>query len=316
MKSEKTTGIMSISRSIVSVIAILNAMSIIIAAFVGPKQHQSGNIVHRDLRLHQPAAEVIRTDECTLQTTTSRFSSVSSAHEVKIDPKICFIHDDLHAVDELCSYETSLDTAKSLNLPLLSVSEWLDQDDCKCALHLIPYNNDNSLETYALAIDTLPPANKRRRGKRKYDKTSAFFVDLCPPSNTKAGRRVKGASGTPDLLLKAVQPQKGTNGNEGCVVYDLTAGLGQDSLIFAMNGAKKVHMVERDPIVFALLDDALRRLRLLADSEILEGANQMEKEQHLLANLLSEKLTLTNADAKDWLAHHEDFINNANVAIL
>jgi len=43
------------------------------------------------------------------------------------------------------------------------------------------------------------------------------------------------------------------------VVYDLTAGLGRDSLVLAMSG-RSVIMFERNKVLYTLLDDALRRL--------------------------------------------------------
>ena len=85
----------------------------------------------------------------------------------------------------------------------------------------------------------------------------------------------------------------------------MTAGLGQDSLILAMNGAQHVHMVERNPIVAALLQDAMRRLELIA---------QTQKDD--VATMLFDKLSLVSGDAKDWLVsisqqqqeHHCDAI--------
>jgi 16S rRNA (guanine1516-N2)-methyltransferase len=90
-----------------------------------------------------------------------------------------------------------------------------------------------------------------------------FFIDLCPPIASALRKRTSGESG-PDLLIKAVSPRKGFAEAGGAIVYDLTAGLGQDSLLIATSGAKHVHMVERDPVVAALLEDALRRVNLLA----------------------------------------------------
>ena len=43
-------------------------------------------------------------------------------------------------------------------------------------------------------------------------------------------------------------------------VLDLTAGLGRDGFVLASLGAS-VSMLERHPIVFALLDDGLARAR-------------------------------------------------------
>ena len=119
------------------------------------------------------------------------------------------------------------------------------------------------------SADDQKPQTKSRKPTKKA-RSAAFFVDFCPPSNSRAGRRASGASGKADLLVKAVGPHKGstidpaTGNRNGAVVWDLTAGLGQDALVLARNGAKRVHMVERHPVVAALLLDAMRRLELLA----------------------------------------------------
>ena len=149
------------------------------------------------------------------------------------------------------------------------------------ALRLVPYEcgGEEPLLTFALAIEPIEsdasPQGKKKRRKPKKRSTPPFFVDLCPPPNSKAGRRASGSSGKADLLVKAVAPWKGRS-NEGAAVWDLTAGLGQDSLILARNGAKTVTMVERHPVVAALLQDAMRRLELLELSPSSERNNQKE----------------------------------------
>jgi 16S rRNA (guanine1516-N2)-methyltransferase len=207
--------------------------------------------------------------------------------------------------------------ADSLRIPLFIAAhgEGVGEESCdefSYALRLVPYEyngNDNELlSTFALAIEPFgssdaPGERKGRRKQQKRKKTKkpsspAFFVDLCPPSNSKAGRRASGASGTADLLVKAVGPRKGlvdpTNGiRQGAVVWDLTAGLGQDSLVLARNGAKKVRMVERHPVVAALLKDAMRRLEL--------GAMASTSQEGDPSNDLFETLALSIGEGREVL---------------
>jgi len=178
--------------------------------------------------------------------------------------------------------------ADALGIPLLSAPDGGVREEFKTgefthALRLVPYEYEDEISTFALAIEPIQiDAVEERKGRKRNatrkpkkpkpssssSSSSAFFVDLYPPPNSKAGRRSSGASGTSDLLVKAVGPRKGPVGSNGsrerAVVWDLTAGLGQDSLVLARNGAKRVRMVERHPIVAALLRDAIRRLELLA----------------------------------------------------
>ena len=62
-----------------------------------------------------------------------------------------------------------------------------------------------------------------------------------------------------ELLSKAL----GIRGEHNPIVWDMTAGLGQDSMILASIGCQ-VHSFERNPIIYALLNDGLQRAR---DSE-------------------------------------------------
>ncbi|MGB1173108.1 MAG: class I SAM-dependent methyltransferase [Marinobacterium sp.] len=68
-------------------------------------------------------------------------------------------------------------------------------------------------------------------------------------------------------------------------IADLTAGLGRDSFVLATLGCR-VDMVERMPIVHALLKDGLQRSQYSSDPEL----------QEILA-----RLSLTNAQAADFL---------------
>ena len=123
---------------------------------------------------------------------------------------------------------------------------------------------------------------------RKLDepKLGAIFVDLA--SGAVAHRR-KFGGGKGQAIAKAAGLNKGATP----VVLDGTAGLGRDAFVLASLGCK-VQMVERHPVVAALLDDGLARAK--QDPEI--GA------------WVSERMSLLHAsslDALTGLADDPDF---------
>jgi 16S rRNA (guanine1516-N2)-methyltransferase len=151
---------------------------------------------------------------------------------------------------------------------------------CSHVIDVIPFNVDKTM-TYALGIRKLPedsrPDSQRQRSLksliRKAGSPSPFIVDFCPTNNSRLARRSVGGGGGTDMLVKAVGPKKEVG---GAIVYDLTAGFGQDSLVLLQNGASSVTMVERDPIVAALLQDAYRRLKLSTNALAIELSERMK----------------------------------------
>lgn len=85
-------------------------------------------------------------------------------------------------------------------------------------------------------------------------------------SSALAYRKAHGG-GKGELLAKAIGIKGATNYN----VIDATAGLGKDAFVLASVGCK-VTMLERSPLVAALLDDALYRLNQQADAQWLSDA--------------------------------------------
>lgn len=124
---------------------------------------------------------------------------------------------------------------------------------------------------------------------RKLDepKLGAVFVDLV--SGAVAHRR-KFGGGRGQAIAKAV----GLKGGVNPTVLDATAGLGRDAFVLATLGCK-VQLVERHPVVAALLDDGLMRAK--ADPEI--GAWVSERMQLLHAS---------SHDALVKLAEEPDFV--------
>ena len=87
--------------------------------------------------------------------------------------------------------------------------------------------------------------------KRDEPKLGAIFVDFV--GGTMAHRR-KFGGGRGEAVAKAV----GVKGRYLPDVVDATAGLGRDAFVLASLGCK-VRMLERNPVVAALLDDGLAR---------------------------------------------------------
>ncbi len=94
---------------------------------------------------------------------------------------------------------------------------------------------------------------------------SSIYVDFSSPASTY--RRQQGG-GKNQPLAKAV----GLNKKPGLHVLDATAGLAKDAFVLAALGAE-LTLVERSPIVGALLRDALSRAE--EDAEIQSVASRM-----------------------------------------
>lgn len=91
-------------------------------------------------------------------------------------------------------------------------------------------------------------------------------VDFCDP----ALRYRQKKSQQPEAILKALGARK----NEPTVVLDATAGWGLDSFLMASAGYRVI-MVERSPILHALLWDGLLRARDSGICEIVEAVTRM-----------------------------------------
>jgi 16S rRNA (guanine1516-N2)-methyltransferase len=208
-------------------------------------------------------------DEHARGTTTSSLSSSSRDNddtpsllpliETPATPRVCVLHREHDDTSVLAALAAQLDLAfmsptELQALPTLPLY----------ALVTEPYVS-GSVHDYALALQPLEElassSSRRRRGQRASRRATPsvkpLFIDFAPPSDSRLSQRTQGKSGA-DGLLQAVSPRQAS-------VMDLTAGLGQDALLIATRGgASRVTLVERDPVVAALLRDALRRVALLA----------------------------------------------------
>ncbi|MBF7073531.1 class I SAM-dependent methyltransferase [Glaciecola sp. MH2013] len=97
--------------------------------------------------------------------------------------------------------------------------------------------------------------------------------------------RKQHGGGRNEAIAKAI----GIKGKESLSVIDCTAGMGSDSFVMASVGAK-VTMLERSPVISALLEDALKRLTVASSSD----------ESGFLEEL-SANLELVKANATDYI---------------
>ncbi|MGK2888786.1 MAG: 16S rRNA (guanine(1516)-N(2))-methyltransferase RsmJ [Candidatus Malihini olakiniferum] len=115
--------------------------------------------------------------------------------------------------------------------------------------------------------------------KQDEEKLGAIYVDFA--SGTMAHRRRFGG-GRGEAVAKAVGIKKDYLPD----VVDATAGLGRDAFVLASLGCH-VRMLERNPVVAALLDDSLRR-----------GYEDTE-----IGSWLRERLTLIHASSHTTLSY-------------
>ena len=156
--------------------------------------------------------------------------------------------------------------AKQLSLPLLVTST--DNTDKQDALpdFILRYEIHKSYDSPVLVlVDT--------QGKIG----GSMYVDFV---GGKMGHRRRYGGGRGQPLAKAI----GLKGGANPVVVDATAGLGRDAFVLASLGAKVI-MLERSPVLAALLEDGLNRA--LND--------------HELATIISERMKLVYTDAIEWL---------------
>jgi 16S rRNA (guanine1516-N2)-methyltransferase len=297
-----------------------------------PRRSTCNNKDGRFLMIHDPSWGC----RFSSGSSTRLFSSVTSSHTAA--RRVCLLRE-----EEEDSHTTHLaritdQLSKSMSLPIVTRSQLLLEmkhgTSFTHGLSVEDYPEGHfvlaSDECYALAIQPLTggPKTRKRRQQQQQDTSSSnnndnkplkklpikmnpFWIDLCPPT---LGKR---SGGQPDLLLQAVAPQRVVPGR-GAHVMDLTAGWGQDSLLLAWGGASRVTMVERDPVVALVLQDALRRLNLLAQSSSTpttthDGNNNNNNKTvpsssfphhhswQLRAQQLSQKLSLQVDDSRNVL---------------
>jgi len=144
-------------------------------------------------------------------------------------------------------------------------------------LNLPVVNADNKNFDLVLYIDeafSLIPKNKSKLG-------NALCIDFL---SGKTAHRYRYAGGQKELIAKAIGLKKGTGKLN---ILDTTAGLGQDAFVLASLGCQ-VTMLERSPIIAALLKDALRRAKK-ANLKPIENLKLLERNSIHYLQKLQEK---------------------------
>ena len=125
---------------------------------------------------------------------------------------------------------------------------------------------------------TAPMLKQTKEGLVLTDGNLSLMADFAPM----VSRLKQGAIGK-ELLVRAARLKKMQNGSGRPILIDATAGLGEDSILLAAAGFS-VKMYEQNPMIAALLEDALHR-----------AANLSE-----LSSIVSH-MELINADSKEAL---------------
>jgi len=149
----------------------------------------------------------------------------------------------------------------------------------------LPLLNNKITADYLLHITTehLELQKLDHKSTKKSKKPLAIFADF---TGGKAQYRRLHGGGKGQDLAKAI----GLNKIKEPRVLDLTAGMGADAFVLASLGCN-ITMIERNPIVHALLQDALERAKLNIDKDL----------QRILKNL-----TLLKNDASQYLEQLTD----------
>eukprot|EP00977_Amphora_coffeiformis_P009869 scaffold2276_cov160-Amphora_coffeaeformis.AAC.7 len=181
--------------------------------------------------------------------------------------------------------QVSHDLSLKIDLPQFSEHDLIQMDPSSIPSYAVvvdPYEY-GTVKDYAIALQHVEIPQRKRGRKAFHFATKPFFIDFNPESSVRLSQRVQSG----DLLVKAASPKDAH-------ILDLTAGLGQDSLLLAMAGAKQVSMVERDPIVATLLADGLRRLHVLSE----QGNDNVTRER---TTCLLRRLSLKPGESIDMI---------------
>lgn len=168
----------------------------------------------------------------------------------------------------VCSSESRLEQARQCAAGLgLKVAENSGPDD----EYVLRFDED------AVRLQVYSETGKQ--GKR--GKPNEIIVDFCAGA---AAHRRKFGGGKGQMIAKAVGLKSGVYPT----VFDMTAGLGGDAFVLASLGCE-VTMLERNPVVHALLADGLARARRFGH----------EEDEELLR--IVERMRLVSGNSIDWL---------------
>jgi len=169
----------------------------------------------------------------------------------------------------LCAFSSTYNDvatalAEQLSIPLI---------DCSSI------NLQHTPTPWQLLLSLVPHQNSDYRLELQFpgQRLTPLFVDFHDP---RLQHRQQFGGGRQQAIAKAVGLKHGWSPH----VVDATAGLGRDAFVLASLGCR-VHMLERKPVIHALLQDGMRRL-----------TNQQPGSAQLI-----QSLTLTQADSLLWL---------------
>jgi len=138
--------------------------------------------------------------------------------------------------------------AQQLNLPFIDINY-----DYLSARKTQPCKTEQTVTISQINANFILNLTPRRLQLEELSQKNSnpVYVDFLDPELT---FRIKHASKNNEIILKAV----GIKNNERPSVLDATAGLGTDAFLLASKGCE-VLMLERSPIIGALLQDGLAR---------------------------------------------------------
>ncbi|HBS51662.1 MAG TPA: SAM-dependent methyltransferase [Coxiellaceae bacterium] len=143
----------------------------------------------------------------------------------------------------------------------------------------LPLITQNQLiNNFAFLLAVTPDHLELRENNVKNSKP--IFVDFLAAS---LNWRIKHGGGKKQLIAKAI----GIKGSKKPYVIDATAGFGIDAFVLASLGCEVV-MLERSPIIAALLEDGLKRLKKDPKNQTLKISLQTEQSATYINKLIKE----------------------------
>ena len=144
-------------------------------------------------------------------------------------------------------------------------------------LPLVDYNQTSSY----LFLLTITPEHLELQEK-SIKNSKPIYVDFLAPS---LNYRIKCGGGNKQLIAKAVGIKSGVRPT----VLDTTAGLGTDAIMLASLGCSVV-MLERSPIIGALLQDGLERFEKIAQVKNIKMELYILQAQNYLSEIIHKKI--------------------------
>lgn len=187
------------------------------------------------------------------------------------------------------------ETDPALNSALQALTQSLELPSVDRKQGLKKYTNISDYDFllgWLYADEPLPP-----RLALFSKKTGPVFIDFLGGKKNHR-RQFGGGKGQP--LARAV----GISADTKPKLIDATAGMGGDAFVFATLGCE-VLMIERSPIVAALLQDALNRAETELQLEAEGKTSRFDPEENAFLSETLSRMHLVNADAADYLTNQK-----------